>query len=85
MSLSASLGRLEEQFDKLEAAVQALDDAMARFDASLASFGVELDVLTERVARLPSKGFWLASMAMEFVGVSGVILFDEELKALIGI
>jgi hypothetical protein len=85
MSLSALLRGLEDQFDKLEAALQLLDDAMTRLDASLASFSAELDGLTERVARLPSKGFWLAAIAAEFVVMSGAILFDEELKALMGI
>jgi hypothetical protein len=85
MGLSASLRGLEDQFDKLEAALRALDDALAGLDASLTSFSVELDLLTERMASLPSKGFWLASMAMEVVVVSGVILFDEELKTLIGL
>ena len=44
-----------------------------------------LDLLEERVAQLPTKGFWVAITALQIAAVSGVILFREELQALIGI
>ena len=50
----------------------------ARLDANLAP-------LEERVARLPTKSFWLLVTAVQIVAVSGMILFRDELQALIGL
>ena len=55
-----------------------MDRHSAGPDANLAT-------LEERVERLPTKGFWLLFTAVQIVAVSGVILFREELQALIGL
>ncbi len=44
-----------------------------------------LALLEERVARLPTKSFWLLVTAVQIVAGCGVILFREELQALMGI
>jgi hypothetical protein len=54
-------------------------------EAHVASSEAALALLEERVAKLPTKGFWVAITAIQIAVVSGPILFREELQALIGI
>lgn len=44
-----------------------------------------LAVLEERVARLPTKGFWVSVTVIQVAVVSSVIIFKEELQAVMGI
>lgn len=55
-----------------------MEDHSAKLEATLA-------LLEERGAQLPSKGFWVAITAMQIAIMSGVILFSEELKAVMEI
>jgi hypothetical protein len=54
-------------------------------DRRSAGLNTNLAPLEERVARLPTKSFWLPVTAVQIVAVSGIILFREELRALIGL
>ncbi len=54
-------------------------------EAQFATLEAALALLEERVAQLPTKCFWVAITAMQIAVVSGVILFSEKLKALIGV
>jgi hypothetical protein len=42
-------------------------------------------ILMERIAHLPSKGFFVTTNMTGVAFLSGVILFGEKLKALIGV
>jgi hypothetical protein len=54
-------------------------------DTDQAAFDAKLDLLMGRLARLPDKRFYLILTLIDTVVLSGVILFAEELRALIGI
>jgi len=53
-------------------------------EAHLAMLEAALALLEERVAQLPTTGFWISVTAIQIAAVSGVILFREKLQALIG-
>lgn len=54
-------------------------------DADRAAVDANLDLMMKRVARLPGKGSYLIVIWTNIAVVSGVILFAEKLRALLGI
>jgi hypothetical protein len=54
-------------------------------EAHIARLEAALALLEERVAQLPTKGFWVVTTAMQIAVVSCVILFSEKLQTLTGI
>lgn len=68
---------------KLEAHGESLKSDIAAIGADLANISGNLDLLTERVARLPTKGFLISATMIQIALLSGVILFGEKLKAML--
>jgi predicted cobalt transporter CbtA len=54
-------------------------------EAHLTKLGGDLELQEKGVAQLPSKGFWLSVTAVQIVVGINVILFEEQLQALLGI
>lgn len=75
---------MEARVARLEAHVEVLRADVADMRASLAALTERVAILTERVAHLPSKGFVISSNMTAMAFLSGLILFGEKLKALIG-
>lgn len=76
---------MEARVARLEAHVETLRSDVAELRAAVAALTERVAVLTERVAHLPGKGFVLTSNMTAIALFSGVILFSEQLKALIGV
>lgn len=76
--MDARVARLEAHVETLKA-----DSAATRGD--VADIRVSLATLTERVAHLPGKGFVISATMTAIALLSGVIVFGEKLKALVGI
>lgn len=76
---------MEARVARLEAHVETLRSDVADLRAAVAALTEKVAVLTERVAHLPSKGFVVTSNMTAIALFSGVILFGEKLKALIGV
>jgi hypothetical protein len=75
---------MEARVARLEAHVEILRGDSAATRADVADIRLSLATLTERIAHLPSKGFVVTSNMTAIALFSGVILFGEKLKALIG-
>lgn len=75
---------MEARVARLEAHVEILRADSTATRADVADIRLSLATLGERVAHLPSKGFVVASNLSALTFFSGVILFGEKLKALIG-
>ena len=78
------VARLEAHVETLRSDVADLRAAVAALTEKVAVLTEKVAVLTERVAHLPSKGFVITSNMTAFALFSGVILFAEKLKALLG-
>ena len=76
---------MEARVARLEAHVETLRRDVAELRAAVAVLTEKVAVLTERVAHLPSKGFVVTSNMTAIALLTGVILFGEKLKALIGV
>lgn len=70
---------------ELETHVESPRSDFAAIGADLADINANLDLMTERVALLPGKGFWIAVTGIEVALLSGLILFADELKDLVGV
>lgn len=77
-------GNMEARVARLEAHVEILRTDSAATRSDVGDIRLDLATLTERVAHLPSKGFVVTSNMTAIALGSGVILFGEKLKALIG-
>jgi hypothetical protein len=62
----------------------AADPPPVSVDARVARLEAYVEVLSERIERLPSKGFFVASNMTAVALLSAVIIFREELQALLG-
>lgn len=82
--MDARVARLEAHVETLRSDVADLRAAVAALSEKVAVLAEKVAVLTERVAHLPGKGFVVTSNMTAFALFSGVILFGEKLKALIG-
>ena len=78
-------GGMEARVARLEAHVETLRSDVAELRAAVAALTETVAVLTERVAHLPSKGFVVTSNMTAIALFSGLMLFGEKLKALMGV
>lgn len=76
---------MEARVARLEAHVETLRSDVADLRAAVAALTEKVAVLTERVAHLPSKGFVVTSNMTAIALFSGLMLFGEKLKALMGV
>ena len=76
---------MEAYLAKIEADLQALARAYDKMDADLAEISANLDLPIRQVARLPTKRFYIIVIWTETAILSGVILFAEELRAVLGL
>lgn len=82
--MEARVARLEANVEGLRADVADLRANLAVLSERVAALAERVAVLTERVAHLPSKGFVVSSNMTAIALISGVIVFGEKLRALLG-
>lgn len=75
---------MDARVARLEAHVETLRSDSAAMRADIAVIRTNLATLTERVAHMPSKGFVVTSNMTALALFSGLMLFSEKLKALMG-
>jgi hypothetical protein len=83
--IRVGVATLIERSGALAEAVAALTGRADRSDERMASLTVRVATLEERVDHLPTKGFAVTALGTALTMVSGLILFSEQLKALIGV
>lgn len=71
--------------DGMEARVNRLEDRLDKLGDRLGKVEVNLATLTERVAHLPGKGFIVSSAVTTIALLTGVMIFADKLKGLLGI
>jgi hypothetical protein len=76
---------MDARVARLEAHVEVLRADVADMRVGLATLTERVAILTERVAHLPGKGFVISSTTTAVALLSGMIVFGEKLKALVGI
>ncbi|MBV9932446.1 MAG: hypothetical protein JO013_16090 [Alphaproteobacteria bacterium] len=76
---------LEPRVAKLEAHVETLRADVAAIRKDVGDIRVAFATLTERVAHLPGKGFVVTTTTTAIAIISGLIIFGEKLKALLGL
>ena len=83
--VEAKLTGVEGRMDRLEGRMDRLEGRMDAVDARLRGVEVGLATLTERVSHLPSKGFIVGALATSVGVVSGLALFLDRLRTLLGL
>jgi hypothetical protein len=83
--MDARVARLEAHAEVLRADVADIRVGLATLTERVAILTERVAILTERVAHLPGKGFVISSTTTAVALLSGVIVFGEKLKALVGI
>lgn len=82
--MEARVARLEAHVEVLRADVADIRVSLASLTERVVILTERVAILTERVAHLPSKGFVVTSNMTAIALLSGLILFGEKLRALIG-
>jgi hypothetical protein len=78
-------GALEARVAKLEAHVEILRSDVSALRKDVGDIRVSMATMTERVAHLPARGFVITATTTTIALLSGLIIFGEKLKTVLGL
>lgn len=78
-------GGMQGRVAKLEAHVETLRSDVASIKKDVGDMRVSIATLVERVAHLPGKGFVITATTTTIALLTGVVVFGEKIRTLLGV